>query len=174
MKSIALTGITLFVPILLTAADPPTLDVKLGLWESQSTSQMSGSMPLPPDMLSKLTPEQRAKIEAAAKAREAKGPQTQTTTTCVTKETLAKGLNIGQDAPGCKRTLVRGTSSVQEYRYDCDQAGMKSSGDLRIEAMNPENVKGSIKMTSAGGGQGMNVNVNFTAHWVSSDCSSKK
>ena len=39
---------------------------------------------------------------------------------------------------------------------------MKRSGDVHIEAINSENVKGSMQMTATGGGRTMNVNVGFT------------
>ena len=51
------------------AADNVTpLDVRLGLWETKSTSQMSGAPPIPESMLRSLSPEQRTKMEAMAKA----------------------------------------------------------------------------------------------------------
>ena len=39
------------------------LNVKTGLWEVTTTVSTSGQMPIPPDLLAKLTPEQRAKFE---------------------------------------------------------------------------------------------------------------
>jgi hypothetical protein len=54
---------------LCAADDVPFLDVKQGLWEVSTTHSMKG-MPtaqmgnIPPDVLAKMSPDQRAKIEA--------------------------------------------------------------------------------------------------------------
>ena len=47
------------------------LDVKTGQWESTMTGQTTGMPPIPDDVLNRMTPEQRAKIQAAMQAREA-------------------------------------------------------------------------------------------------------
>ena len=50
--------------VLAYAADP-AFDVKTGLWEVTSTGSMSGAPPIPQDALARMTPEQRAQMEAA-------------------------------------------------------------------------------------------------------------
>jgi hypothetical protein len=59
-----LLGIVLLLSLTVMAADKiQPLNVKLGLWETTHTTTTSGQMPIPPEMLAKLTPEQRAKME---------------------------------------------------------------------------------------------------------------
>src|SRR5882724_1490051 len=48
------------------------LDVKTGLWETTTTNTHSGEMPLPAELLDRLTPEQRARMEARMKANSAR------------------------------------------------------------------------------------------------------
>ncbi len=62
------------------------LNVKLGLWEVTSTTNVSGMPPIPDDVLARMTPEQRARMEAAMKARSGEGPKTTVRKECITKE----------------------------------------------------------------------------------------
>ena len=66
-----------------TADAVQPLDVKPGLWETTTTTEMGGMPPMPADVLAKMTPEQRAKFEAAMKARAAQGAKTTTRRTCL-------------------------------------------------------------------------------------------
>src|SRR5215467_16319582 len=79
---------------------PP--DVKLGLWETTVTSQMSGLPPIPPEALARMTPEQKARMEAAMKARSGH-PTTHTSRHCVTKEQLEKGATFNDERENCTR-----------------------------------------------------------------------
>jgi hypothetical protein len=171
-----LIAIPVLLPMLVWAADTTTpLDVKLGLWESTTTSQMSGAPPIPDSTLKTLTPEQRARMEQMAKAREAMGPQKHTHQSCMTRETLAKATNFAHAENGhCTPTLLRSTPRAQDLRFTCGEAGMTSTGELHIEAADNEHVSGTSIVNSAGGGNNMNVRVSFTAHWIGADCSAMK
>jgi len=148
---------------------PP--DVKLGLWETTSTTDSNGAPPLPPEVLSRLTPEQRAKMEAMAKARRSKGAPTRTYKNCLTKEKLNKALTFGEDEKkACKSTLIVSTSSRQEAHLECDVAGMKGGGEIRVDIVNSENVKGNSQMTLSSASGTTNVTVNFTSKWLGSSC----
>jgi hypothetical protein len=169
-------GVVLLLPALGWSADSVTpLDVKLGLWESTSTSQTTGMPPMPDSVLQKLTPEQRARMEAAAKAREAKGPRQHTQQSCVTKDSLAKAMTFGQSESNqqCTRTVLRSSSHAQDLSYTCEGM-MKGTGEIHIEASDNEHVKGSSSITTSGGGNAMNVKMSFEAHWIGSDCSAIK
>ncbi len=72
------------------AAQVTPLNVKTGEWESTMTNETSGQMPIPQEMLDKMTPEQRARMEAAMKARGMQGPRTIVNKQCVKKEDLDK------------------------------------------------------------------------------------
>lgn len=70
MKNIAMT-ILLASTLAFGQSKFQPLNVKTGLWESTTTSTTSGQMPLPSDMLAKLSPDQRARIEARMNANSA-------------------------------------------------------------------------------------------------------
>src|SRR5437868_8630402 len=96
----------LFGAVTLTAQTP--LNVKTGEWESTLTNETTGQLPVPQEMIDKMTPEQRARMEAMMKARGIQGPRTTVTKHCVKKEDLDKP--FGSDNKSCKQTLV--TSSA--------------------------------------------------------------
>ncbi|HTE88846.1 MAG TPA: hypothetical protein VK639_07845 [Terriglobales bacterium] len=64
-----LAGLVMLSSVTVWAADKlQPLNVKTGLWETTTTRITSGEIPIPAEMLARLTPEQRAKMEARMKA----------------------------------------------------------------------------------------------------------
>jgi len=145
-----------------------TLNVKPGQWEVTSTSQMTGLPPIPPQVLEKMTPEQRQMMEQRMKGNQT--PRTTTSKSCITKEDIAKGFDTGENNEACTRTVVSSTSSKQEIKIECSRDNNKSSGTVRIEASSSESVKGSIQMSMTSGGRSMTSNSTFTAKWLGSTC----
>ncbi len=150
------------------------LDVKLGLWEVTHTTALSGMPPIPPEALASMTPEQRARFEATMKSSMSDKPKTTTEKSCETKEKLDKQMLFDDKNKECTRTVVKSSGSVMEMKIQCDHQGMKSEGTFRVEAINAENVKGSMHMTSTGGGHAMNINSDFTGHWLGPVCGDVK
>jgi uncharacterized protein DUF3617 len=142
-----------------------TLNVKLGTWETTSVSSASG-MHVPEAQLQQLPPEQRQKIEAMLKQREAEGPKTHTSRSCLTKEKLEKFFDeTGQDEKSCKRSSVVATATRQQATIEC--AGKHpAKGELHAEALSREHVKGGMKMATEMG----NMTVEFESKWISAAC----
>ena len=90
MKTRILLVLAFLTPLAGWAVDPVPMDVKLGLWETTMTNQTDISSMIPPEVLARLTPEQRAKMEAAMQGRG--GARTSTTKHCVTKDTINEAL----------------------------------------------------------------------------------
>jgi Protein of unknown function (DUF3617) len=159
-------GLALASGTLIWAADFHPLDVKPGEWQSTMTMATSGLPSIPPEALARLPPEQRAKYEDRIKGRPV------TSVSCVKKEKLEKPFLWGHENKSCTHSIVTSTSSMQEIHVECSREKSKSSGTVRIEAMNSENIKGSIQMTSTTTGEKtMNLNSSFTAKWVGPTCS---
>jgi hypothetical protein len=150
------------------------LDVKVGLWETSVTTQSNGTPPIPPEMIAKLTPEQRAKFEAMMKQRQAEGPRTETVKKCMTKEDLEKTNVFGNDDKECTKTVVTSTPRKLEGKIECTKGGGKQSGTFHIEALDASNVKGTTQMVMTGNGNTMNVNSTFTSKWLASSCGAVK
>jgi len=156
------------------AADFQPFHVKTGEWQTTTTGQMTGMPPIPEDVLNRLTPDQRAQMEAAMAARGAHGNKPTVSKGCLTKEQLDKGFNTGDEATKmCTRTLVSSFGGKQELRMECARDGMKSSGTIKVEAVDSENVRGSMSMTATNGDHTMNMNYTFASKWLGPACTEK-
>jgi hypothetical protein len=156
------------------AADPTPLNVKTGQWESTITSETAGQLPIPQEMLDKLTPEQRAKMEAAMKARSAQGARTNTYKSCLKKEDLDKPFGSDEQRKSCKQTFVTSSGTRQEIHMECEIGAGKQTGTLKLEALDSGTVKGSMQMVASNGGRSMNVNSSFSSKWLGPVCTESK
>jgi hypothetical protein len=166
------------VIVLLLAASPAVwaankvqpLNVRVGLWEVTTTVASNGQMPIPADLLAKLTAEQRARMDERMKANSSGKTRTTTHKNCLTQEKLDRGETFSEERKTCTETLVTSTSSTVEVRIVCESQGVKSNGTLHIDALNPENVKGSMHMLTSGDDHSMNTSSTFTGKWIASSC----
>ncbi len=114
-----------------------TSRLKPGLWEAASEMNIGdvASM-IPPDKLAKMTPEQRAQVEAMMK-RSAGNPMS--TKLCYTKEQLDKGLNYNMERAGtCTSKTISNNGSKQVSEVSCDNGKTKTTGTVSMEAIDPE------------------------------------
>jgi hypothetical protein len=148
------------------------LNVKLGLWEMTMASKMSGQLPIPAEYLSRLTPEQRAKLEEGMKARAAGPAQTHTYKSCLTKEKMET--NPFADKQNCTNTVLTSTSSRIALKVQCTEKNVTLSGNGEFEALSTESVKGSAHMTSTNGDHTMNSELTYTGKWIGSACGDVK
>ncbi len=144
------------------------LNVKPGEWESTLTNETSGQPPIPQEVLDKMTPEQRAKMEAMMKARGMQGPRTTVTKSCVKPEDLDKPFSNGNKS--CKQSIVTSSATQQEIHMECDMGGGKQVGTVKFEAVDSSTVKGSMQMTASNAGRTMNINSTFSAKWLGPAC----
>jgi Protein of unknown function (DUF3617) len=149
------------------------LNVKTGLWESTVTSTRAGELPIPPDTLGKLTPEQRARLEERMKANSGQ-PTTMMNKSCLKKEDLENP--DFTDKKQCTWTTLELTSTRAKGSATCayPDIGAKLSGTGEIIAVDQEHVKGTIHMTGTASGHKMITDVTFTAKWVGSSCGNVK
>jgi hypothetical protein len=177
MRILAIATLTLFGAAASWAADSITpLDVKTGLWESKTTMSglpnMRATPSIPTEQLAKLPPEQRARVEAMMKSRVGGGGMT--TKVCITPESLSSGQAFSRVQNGCTRKIVSATSAKQEIHLECNQEGMKTSGDLVVERIDAGHIKGSLAMKGGQPEHPVNTKMSFENTWVSSDCGDVK
>lgn len=173
MTLITALGTGLIVPCILVSADKAQpLNVKLGLWEMTGTGD-SNSGPsqssIAPGLLAKMTPEQRARAEAKLKARAAQTPRIDTKRFCLTQERLDSGALSGESNNLCQRVIVNSTSKAVQVREECEDNGVKRTLDGHFEALDPEAMKGSLKI-KVGGNNTKMVNVEVAMKWIGADC----
>jgi hypothetical protein len=153
---------------MLAAQSLEPLHIKTGLWEV--TIKMNGTLPIPPEMLAKMSPEQRAKIEERFKAQMGENTYKE----CLTKEKLEKNAMFEKDREGCTRTVGTATGSKVDVHLTCDKKGNNIDIALLIEALNSETVKGTTHITSNGGTSAFNMTSTFNGKWVGASCGDVK
>jgi len=151
------------------------LNLKPGLWEMTWSGQTTGAPPIPADVLAQMTPERRAKFEAAIAANATRTSTPQARKQCITEKSLQRGLNVDENKSesSCQRTLVSNTASVMDMRQECT-GREKSSGTFHFEAASPETVTGTINMTTTDGVHTMTVKRLVHGKWLGADCGNLK
>ena len=148
------------------AADP--LNVKTGQWETTVVTKVSGQV-LPKEMLDKMTPEQRTKLEQAMAARSGGMAKPHVSKNCVTKEELEKGAFDPPDA-SCKSTVLERTATHQEVSVECTRNGVTQKGHMTVDAISPEQIKGKMEMLAGEG----KVVAEFDGKWLGATCAVEK
>jgi hypothetical protein len=151
-----------------------SLNIKPGLWESTRTIKRTGALPIPAEMLNRLTPEQRARMEERMKANSAAHTNTTTEKHCITKEDLEKDRLKLADAKECTATVLNSTSTSVKAKLVCDIEGMHATGTLELVAADPEHLNGSSQSTINGEGHTMSVEGAWTSKWLGSSCGNVK
>ena len=163
------------------------IDVKPGLWENTTTSQISG-LTMPAGSMPQLTPEQLAQMPPAARARlegmmkgGAGAPQTNTTKACITADQLSHPLLESMGDKSCSYKLTGSSSSTQNIHVECNRGNSKTAGDLVLTRVDSEHLKGDMNMKTTGDsstqgsmGQNMTIKLSFSNRWLGSDCGDVK
>lgn len=170
MKMLAVAVPLMAAALGLAAQKLERLQVKPGLWEVTTNMTRSGTMPISPELLAKMSPEQRARMEERMKAQGENASRARVRKSCVTKEKLEKS-DMFEERQSCKRTVVTSTGSKMEVRAECDSPhGAKINVSTVVEALDSENIKGSMQMSASGGENTMNMNSTFTGKWLGAAC----
>ena len=148
-------------------ADP--LDVKPGLWETTTTTEMSG---MPPIDTSKMTQEQKARIESAMKKRQAQGPRVHVRKSCVTKERLNREPFQEKEQESCTRTVISSSRTQWQAKLLCTKP--KRVGEFKVEAVSREHIKATVQMNTSDDKHAMAVHVSMDGKWIGSSCGNIK
>ncbi|HEV3140465.1 MAG TPA: DUF3617 domain-containing protein, partial [Vicinamibacterales bacterium] len=157
------------------AAQAPMMDVKLGLWEITTKTNMGGaSPPAMPKMsdedLAKIPPAQRAQIEAMMKGA-AGAPMT--LKSCLTKEKYEKGLAMQQRPnQNCTQTITNNTRTSMDASVVCTQPA--STSTVHMEATSPTSYTGVVKSKSTQRGREMDITIEMSGKWLGADCGDVK
>lgn len=162
-----------FIPRMTSFALADSLNVRLGAWDISITTQTSGSL-IPPDLLAKMPPEQRAKIEQSMQARSGK-PMTHTSKECVTQEDLDQNRIIKEQREEdgelqCSTRVISKSSSTLVIERTCP-APRASTSQMAMEAKTPESIVGSLDITRPGSGK---VHVDIKGRWLGASCAEIK
>ena len=150
-------------------------DVKTGLWERTVTRQMEGAPVAPVADLSKLPPEQRARIEQMLAMHGTTAPTTTVARYCVTPETAQNWETFApdeRDHATCQRTVQDATSRSLRMSMACD--GGKQTGTVEIAAASADRVTGTMEFVLQEERGVRKVRIDLDSRWLSPDCGTVK
>ncbi len=177
-RSTALAAVLIGISLAAAAADKTPapampLNIKIGLWQMTYTTERNGVAvvhSIAPELLAKMTPEQRAKSEARLKARAAQGFQIETRQYCLTEDRLKRALfDKTQASASCQRTVIASTAKLQQFREECSEGDTLRTVEGHFEALDAAMMKGSLKV-KAEGRNAFVVNMEIAGKWVGADC----
>jgi hypothetical protein len=153
------------------AAEPIKLNVKPGLWEIASEGQINGAPPVSGDMLARLTPEQRAKFEAAMQASMADAAKPRLSKHCMTPEKIQRGLDVEQhNNATCQKKMVSNSGSELEFSEDCTNERGNTSISEHFQLSGSEQLTGTVHVVSTAGDKTMTVNSTIHGKWLGASC----
>jgi hypothetical protein len=166
----AVAGLTLM--LLAEAAEPIKLNLKPGLWEIASQGQFTGAPPIPDDQLARLTPEQRARFEAAMQASMANAAKPRLSKNCVTPEKIARGLDLDQqhNDNSCQRKVLANSASEVEFSEECSSDSGKSVINEHFQLSGSELMTGSVHVVRTSGDKSMTVDSTIHGKWLGASC----
>jgi hypothetical protein len=154
------------------AADPIKLNIKLGLWEIATQANISGAPPIPDDALAKMSPEQRAHMQAAIQASMAEVAKPRLAKHCVTQEKVAQGFNLDHqhDGASCQKKFVTNTPSELQLSETCPEENGSTSIDEHIQLSGSDQVAGTVNFMKSNGGKSMTVDSTIKGQWLAASC----
>lgn len=161
----------LAVALLANAADTVKLNIKPGLWEIASESQIDGAPSLPEEQLSRLTPDQRARIEAAMQSSMAEAAKPHLAKHCLTPEKIARGLDINhRDDSRCEKKIVTNSGSEMEVTEKCAENDGSTLLDEHFQLGGSESVNGTVHVVRTSGAKTMTINSTVHGKWLGASC----
>ncbi len=152
----------------LAATGAERLNVRTGLWEIESLTQMGGALPLSKELKDRLTPAQIAKMQADWKAEAAKGPQRDVSRECLTEKDIERPFQSA-DTKNCKQVFVNTSRTAQEVRLVCE-GERKGSGVLKLNTPTPQTMTGSLDLKFGEGAEVFTMKGTLKGRWLGDDC----
>jgi Protein of unknown function (DUF3617) len=154
------------------SGDAIKLNIKLGLWEIATQANISGAPPIPEDTLAKMSPEQRARMQAAIQASMADVAKPKLAKHCVTEEKVAQGFNLDRrhDSTTCQKKLVTNTSTELQLTETCPEDNGSTSIDEHIQLNGSDQVAGTVHFVKNSGGKNMTVDSTIKGQWLAASC----
>lgn len=150
-------------------------NVKPGLWERTVTRQMEGTPVSPVKDLSKLPPDQRARIEEMLSTRGSTTPTTSVARYCVTPESAQNWDTFSRaerEDANCERTVRDETPRSLRMSIVC--AGGKGTGTVEFAAAGPDRVTGTVIFVRQEERGERKVRIDMDSRWLGADCGDVK
>jgi Protein of unknown function (DUF3617) len=130
----------------------------------------------PPEVLARLSPDRRAKMEAALAASRARAAKPHVSTECITAESLQRGIDLDEKRGNdCQERVVSSSSSEMDIQIECKGPQLASSGNLHLTATGAERLTSIIHMNLSDGAQNkMTMRRVIEGKWIAADCGTVK
>ena len=168
-----LIGLTLICPLIAATAHAADNNMRPGLWQITTTSDLLLLVPhLPAD--------QMQGIKDLAKDYGLDMPQIENgaaiSQTCITQEMAAQKMlpNFYNAELGC--TSQNATRSGNDYKVDfvCDSVDLKGSGTVAGTITTPEDFTGQTNFTGTAQGNPVNEKADINGKWLNASCGAVK
>lgn len=151
------------------AAQQAPLHIDPGLWEITASSNSSDAMRLSDEQLSKMTPEQQAKVQAAVKAMRERARQPHVFKECITAAQISQGLKMAPMQPNCTRNIVSSSATSLVVHEECSGDGARRM-DSRFEAPDPGTLHGTVDIAMTHGTRSMTAQGTVSGKRLATDC----
>jgi len=152
--------------------------IRPGLWEITHQTEIAGRPPVPDDVLARMPPEARARIEAAMKGQGAGGAGGgHASRQCITDQDIDRGFTPETARQQCTQKVLSQTRTSMEVAVECTSAdgqGGTARGTVKWSAASPESMTGTIDMTMTQGAQSTTTHATLKGHWLGTDCGDVK
>ncbi|MGH9392770.1 MAG: DUF3617 family protein [Terriglobales bacterium] len=145
------------------------LNVKTGLWESHSSITTAGALGLPPEVIAQMTPQQRAKYEAASSGTRA---MEDTSQGCLRPQDLINDPSRFVNPDGkmnCKGEVLTSTASDLDIHVTCSGEAQLDYR-IKVHAVDSEHATGAGAGKATMGGRTMQSGFKMESHWLGANC----
>jgi len=147
-----------------------SLDVKPGLWDIETSGAASGTPQIPPEMLAKLKPDQRAIAEVMLLAIIAQASMPHSLQFCVTPEQVRQGLDLDRiGGKGCRRTVQSSSPTGLDMQVDCTGHN-RMSGNVHLRVVDRATVAGDVDFRAGLGANAMTIRQTLHGRWLGAAC----
>lgn len=166
-------GIVVMLP---ATADETTvkLDASMGLWEVTTHPRLSGKLQIPEEQLQKMTPEQRARVEAAMQGVTQSASQDHVIRECLTPEMRSKGFDLGNEGSSCKTTVIQNSSSELQVRRACNENSNVRTTTEHFRMSGSRHMSGTVDAAMAQDGRPVTMHMVIEGRWLSANCGDVK
>ncbi|MGZ8269851.1 MAG: DUF3617 domain-containing protein [Methylophilus sp.] len=165
--------LTLACPLLINNANAEEFDMRSGLWEITTTSDLLLLAPhIPTDQmqeLQKLAKEygyDMPKIENGAAISK----------TCITPEMAKQKTmpNLYQEQTGCRSKNATRNGNSYKIDFTCDSVDLKGNGKAEGSLTSPEHFTGQTQFNGVAQGNPVNEKAEIAGKWVNASCGDVK
>jgi hypothetical protein len=147
-----------------------SLDVKPGLWDIETSGAASGIPQIPPDMLDKLKPDQRAIAEAMLLAVIAQASMPHSLQFCVTPQQVRQGLDLDRiGGKHCQRTVRSSSPTGLDMQVNCSEHD-QMSGNVRLRVVDRATIAGDVDFRAGFGANSMTIRQTLHGKWLGAEC----